>query len=88
LKTSQAGTKFYSGVLNLKGAGFHDKDIPVVVFKNKNKREGKQDADLDIYLSQPKEGAAKPAAPKAAAKPAPAPTPPPTPPVPADDDVL
>lgn len=71
-KQGQKGD-FYSGVINLKEVGF-EKDVPCVVFVNNNKREGKKDPDLRIYLSQPRDGAFAPAAkttPAPTAKPAP-----------------
>ena len=70
-KQGQKGD-FYSGILNLKEVGF-EKDVPCVVFVNNNKREGKKDPDLRIYLSQPRDGASAPAAkstPAPATKPA------------------
>ncbi len=70
-KTGAKGD-FYSGIINLKNAGY-DKDVPCIVFVNKTKRSGKIDPDLRIYLSQPRDGASAPAAkstPAPATKPA------------------
>lgn len=84
-KTSQAGRQFYSGVLNLKEIGY-DKDVPIVLFENINKRPDRQDPDWQIFLSMPREGQgqAQSAAPRAKtasvakAKPVSAPAPAPT----------
>ena len=55
-KKQKQGTdeKYFSGTINLKSVGF-DKDIQVVVFTNKSKKEDKH-PDARIYLSEPKSG--------------------------------
>jgi uncharacterized protein (DUF736 family) len=67
------GEKYLTGTLNLKnlGAGFPDKDVPVIIFSNKNKKKDTH-PDLRVYLSE-KKGAATQQ--PAAAAPAPQPEP-------------
>jgi hypothetical protein len=70
--------KYLTGTINLKSLGF-DKDVQLVIFKNKGKSK-ETHPDLRIYISEKKteSATAKPAATKPAAtvqKPTPAPTP-------------
>ena len=71
--------KFLTGTLNLKELGF-DRDVPVVVFKNKQKVKDTH-PDLRIYLSEDKSSGQK-APPKKEEPTTDAPTPPTS-----DDDV-
>lgn len=65
-RVSKNNEKFLSGKLNLKAIGF-DKDVEIIVFKNRNKTAEKH-PDLRIYQSQPRPAGAKTtAAPKQAA---------------------
>lgn len=66
------GEAFLSGKINLKNYGF-DKDIELVIFKNKNKEKDTH-PDLKVYFSEPR---VKPTTPARAnvAKAAPTPAP-------------
>lgn len=71
--------KYLTGVLNLKNIpGFPDQDVPIVVFKNKNKQQDKH-PDLRVYLSEKRQsdGQAQATAPSRAPARAPAPVAPP-----------
>lgn len=83
-KRTKKGTNeaFLTGTINLKEVGF-DKDVQVVVFTNKSKKQEKH-PDLRVYLSLPRPAfpvagaapaATAPVARKTAAPAAPAPTP-------------
>ena len=58
--------QYLVGTINLKSLGF-DKDVPLVVFKNKFKETDNQ-PDLRIYLSKPKTSTSPAPAPAAKAR--------------------
>ena len=73
-KKQSSGEKYLTGTLNLKAVGF-DRDVPIVIFSNKNKTQERH-PDLRIYLSEkPTATAAQVAPAVAVAAPDPAPTP-------------
>ena len=49
-ENKKTGEKYLTGIINLKALGF-DKDVPVVVFTNKNKQKDSH-PDLRVYLSE------------------------------------
>lgn len=72
-RESSKGTKYMTGVINLKSLGL-DKDVQVVCFANSKKEKDTQ-PDVYMYLSKPKDSAPASKAKSVAKAPAPEPEP-------------